>query len=170
MKSSEKLTLTENTQVNHNEYLYYIDFEEIYQYYNKDNPDEKRSGIELTDSEKESYIFDQTSSQTKFNEKIEQLQTEFIKKYKSFEKADEYRGRKKQHIILTSNLFEIAIEHNNWSFAVELLRKKTKNNLQDNLFIVFKNGLKSVLESTFKTVYIRTGSWSVEPLKIPNEL
>lgn len=61
-------------------------------------------------------------------------------------------------------MFEIAIENNDWSFAVELLRKPVKNNLQDTLFETFKTGLEHTLKGFFQTIYIRTGSWSVEPL------
>lgn len=164
MPKQKTLTLQENIQINHNEQLYYIDFEEVYQYHHKNNKTQKKCGTDLTADEKDDYIFDLNASQEAFNQFVNTFRSVFTQNYKSFQSVDEYRGRNKQHIILANNMFEIAIENNDWSFAVELLRKPVKNNLQDTLFETFKTGLEHTLKGFFQTIYIRTGSWSVEPL------
>ena len=84
-----------------------------------------------------------------------------MKRYKSYRKADRYTKRD-QRIVLENDMFLVAIEDNEWGFAVELISRKKYRypQFQKQLFSHFFKGLKETLLSLTETIYIRSGSWS----------
>lgn len=151
-----------NVSVPFNAGLYYVDYNEIYRFHKK-NSDVLLKQNEIPEDDASSYEFDQEASQKYFNDFIMSFQTSFCSHFSSMHPVDRYD--KKKHIIAENKLFQIILEDNNWSVAVELLPvKKSNEGLQNQMFNSFLTGMKNALFEQFDTIYVRDASWSQIPI------
>ena len=156
-----------NCNVQPNETLFYVAWDDIALYENKTNKTDIRLRQEIPQGEEDNYAYSQISSQDNF----ENFKTWFLarmqKQFKSMHPCDYWLGRSK-HVILENKLFMIALEDNDWSLAIELLRigRKQPNlkGLQNQMFQNFVNGLRNNLLTYFPVIYIRTGNYLAQPV------
>lgn len=142
--------------------LFYIDYKDIF-HYNKPNESDFLKEKEINPADLENYEFNQTISQAYYDKCLDKISTYLADKFDSISKVDE--REKKKHIIAKNHLFEIAIEDNNWSVAIQLLPiKKANKGLQKQMYYAFLHGLRNALFEEFDTLYVRNGSWSQIPI------
>lgn len=155
-----------NVAVNYNEGLFYVDFKNIYMYHQNDNPATVILEKDLPEDTQDEYSFDAAMSQANF----ESFKTKFTKdittKFPSIQPTDEWLDKSKtRHVIMSNKLFNIVIEDNNWSLAVELtMVPKGNQGLQSQMFPSVLKGIRESLLSQFDTIYARNGSWSTLPI------
>lgn len=142
------------------EKVYYVDNDLLQLYYEKANPEHIVFGKELTIENSSQYEYDQDESQQFFDDTINNIKTQLMKKFKSLKETNHWNGRRK-HVILESDSFEIALEDNEWSIAFELLMKPDGNaGLKKNNAKSFGKGLRDILLDNFEKIYIRTSAWT----------
>ena len=147
--------------------LFYIDYKDIF-IYNKPNDSELLKEKDIMPDEFNNYEFNQDASQAYYNNCIDKLADSMSKKFTSISKID--KTDKKKHIIAGNQLFEIALEDNQWSIAVQLLPvKKANKGLQKQMYYAFLHGLRESLFEQFNTLYVRNGSWSQMPVTINDD-
>jgi hypothetical protein len=103
-------------------------------------------------------------SQQNYDVWLEKFRDAMQKRYKSYHKIDKYLKRD-QRIVLENNMFQVIIEDNEWSFAVELISVPhcPYPAFQKHLFPQFFKGMREILFTITETIYIRNGSWIAEP-------
>ena len=162
------MKLSRNVSVNYNEGLFYVDFKNIYMYHKKDNPSQIVLEKDLPDNAQEQtkYKFDAPMSQANF----EAFKTKFVDQittqFPSMQPTDEWLNKSKtRHVIMTNKLFNVVIENNNWSLAIELtMAPKGNTGLQAQMFPSFIKGIRTALLNQFDTIYVRNGSWDAIPI------
>lgn len=157
-----------NVSVSYNEGLFYVDYDNIYMYQHKQNPNCMITGIELKDKNPEEYTFSEELMQLRYETFRKKLAESLCNKFPSMQKAgpDDFQDKRQTKRIITQNeLFHVIIEDNTWSLAVELKHKpKGNTGLQTQMFPSFLEGLRQALFEQFDTLYVRTSSWSAEPI------
>lgn len=153
-------TKQHNITVGTDDVLYYIDYNKMDVYVNKNNTSDIKFGDNpnITDD----YEFNEDMTQAHFDKFKEQFSEEMQKRYKSLKPVN--KVVKGARHLLASDMFIIAIEDNGWSFGVELLNNpKCKNkNLSKHLFPSFAKGMRDILIDLAGEIHVRTGSWSTE--------
>lgn len=161
------VTISTNVSVNSNESVFYVDFNNIHRYTSKINPEEHITGYtykHLNDAEKDGYNFDLTLSQEIYNTFRKDLVDMLCKHYKSMSASDRWLGRYR-HIIAESDLIYVAIEDNDWSLAVEILRPRTHSKKrQDQIMSGATRIIRDWLINRYNEVNIRTGNYSSEAI------
>ena len=109
------------------------------------------AGIEYDyDGTNSEWAFDQFSTSDNWNEMINIMQEYFISLFKSFTKSNKWRGTtaysstRNCHVVLESELFDIAIADNEWSVAWLLLER---DDIDDNKRPLMKRHYKTYLEA-----------------------
>ena len=149
-----------NVNTTAGECVFYVDNDLLQIYYNKSNPEETVFGKELTTSTMGQYEYDQDESQKFFEEQLNTIKSQLMKKFKSLKEADYWSGRSK-HIVLENNMYGIALEDNEWSVAFELIMKIDGNpGLKKHNAKSFGKGLRDILIKNFGTIHIRTSAWT----------
>lgn len=149
-----------NVKTQNGESIYYIDNDDLQIYFEKDNPEHIVFGKEIPYEDQDKYEYDQESSQIHFDDTIDNLKNQIMKRYKSLTPCDKWIGRHK-HAILENKCFYVALEDNEWSIAVELLIKDDANtNLQRKNAINFGKGIRDILLKNFDVIHIRTSAWT----------
>lgn len=150
-----------NITVDTNDVLYYVDYDIMNVYVNKNNPLDVKVGKDPDAlAQPDIYEFDEALTQKRFDNFKQKFIQEMTKRYQSLKPVD--KTVKGLHHIMQSDMFIIAFEDNNWSCGVELLlNKKCKNpNLRIKLQPSFAKGMRDILIKLVGEVHIRTGSWS----------
>lgn len=150
-----------NITVNVGDVLYYVDYDLMNVYVNKNNQSDIKVGkdpVALQDPD--TYVFDESLTQTRFDNFKTKFLDEMQKRYKSLKPVN--KTVKGVHYLLQSDMFIVAFEDNNWSVGVELLlNPKCKNeNLRKSLFPAFAKGMRNILLDIVGEIHTRTGSWS----------
>lgn len=157
-----------NISVNYNEGLFYVDYKNIHMYQEKTNPNHIISGIELDKTNPDNYEFSEELMQLCYEWFRTKLTQSLCNRFPSMIAAgpDEFKDKRQTKRILAYNeLFEIIVEDNDWSLAVELKQiAKGNKGLQTQMFPSFLEGLRQSLFEQFDTLYVRTGSWSTEKI------
>lgn len=150
-----------NITVDAENVLYYVDYDIMNVYVNKNNASDIKVGNDPDATQHpEIYEFDEALTQTRFDNFKKKFIEQMTKRYKSLQPVD--KMVKGVHYIMESDMFIVAFEDNNWSVGVELLlNKKCKNpNLRIKLQPSFAKGMRDILIKLTGEVHIRTGSWS----------
>lgn len=146
--------------------LFYVHYDSMNLYIDKNKPEDGyKMKKEIPSYGFSRYTWDKKASQQKYDTWLNVFKSRMCKKFKSLKPVDQYAHRS-QRIILQNKLFIIAIEDNEWSFAVELMENEDSKcvGLQRRHFGSFYKGLKSILMDTVDQIYIRTGSWTAQPV------
>lgn len=157
---------TFNVSVNPDkEALFYVDYSCMDVYVNVNNSnDVKTNNDPVIAQNPDTYQFDETLTQARFDS----FKKQFIKKMQDkFTSLKSYDATVKgKHQLLINDEFIIAFEDNDWSVAVELLENpKSKNpDLRTNLFPNFKKGMRDILLDLVDEIHVRTGSWSTQTM------
>lgn len=153
-----------NVRTEIGESLYYISNDYLHMYVEKANPEHIEYNKDIPYDKQDEYEFDQESTQINFDETIQSLADQFMKRFKSMTPCDIWVSRHK-HAILENKCFYIALEDNEWSIAVELLIKEDANiNLQRKNAANFGKGIRDILLKNFDTIHIRTSAWTSSEL------
>ncbi len=145
------------------EALFYVDYSCMDVYVNvNDANDVKTNNDPAIAQNPDTYQFDDTLTQARFDSFKKQFVKKMQDKFKSLKPHD--LTLKGKHQLLMNDMFIIAFEDNDWSVAVELLENpKSKNpNLRPNLFPNFKKGMRDILLDLVDEIHVRTGSWSTQ--------
>lgn len=153
-----------NVNVSLNDGLYYVHYDAINLYKSKKNPDDVRQRKDIPSYQASQFVLDLDLSQAKYNLWLQTFRNAMQKRYKSYRLVDRYEHRG-QRVVLENDMFKVAIEDNDWSFAVELISRPKYRyvDFQKHLFNHFFKGMREILLSTVDTIYIRSGSWTAEP-------
>lgn len=111
----------------------------------------------------ENLDFDNWSSQNSYDEFIDQLKNDFSKKFKSFQKTERFErkcGIDGSNIILENNLYKVAVEDNEWSYAVKLIQKESFEGLQKKHFETYLLGLRNTLFEQFSELGTYKCAWT----------
>lgn len=150
--------------------LYFVDREYLDMYSHKQDTnnilylhDIYHSNVSLSD-----FDYDEFSSQSNFEYFIETFKTDFMSRFKSFtNNENNYFGT-----ILESELFEVVIRDNEWSYAVCLIQKEetyydnyNKANLQKKHYQTYLNGIKECLFNQFEEIGKYNGPWTHSTIK-----
>ena len=150
-----------NITVNVGDVLYYVDYDLMNVYVNKNDSSDIKIGKDpVALQNPDTYVFDESLTQTRFDNFKTKFLDEMQKRYKSLKPVN--KTVKGVHYLLQSDMFIVAFEDNNWSVGVELLlNPKCKNeNLRKNLFPTFAKGMRDILLDIVGEIHTRTGSWS----------
>lgn len=150
-----------NVAADYKDDLLYVPYDYL-SIYTKNNQKIIKHGNEIASEEIEDYEYNKKLSQLEFDEFKERFCTDMQKKFKSLQPVDRWKGRY-QHIILENSLFEIALQDNQWSIAVELLNRDDypySKNFQTSKFPAFFKGMRDILFTYFDKLYIRTGAYT----------
>lgn len=153
-----------NVNVSGRDGLYYVHYDSINQYHHKNNTDDVRPKHLIPAAELDNYELDLPLSQAGYDLWLNDFRKAMRNRYPSFEIADHYEKAGKR-LILQSKMFQVIIEDNVWSFAVELIsRPKCRyKEFQKHLFPSFFKGMREILLTMTDTLYVRSGSWTAEP-------
>lgn len=150
--------LKTNLNVDNLSGLFYIDYKDIF-IYNKPNDSNFIKQKDINPDELNNYEFNQDASQAHYNNCIDKISDYMANNFDSMLKTD--LREKKKHIIAVNQLFQVTLEDNDWSIAVQLLPvKKANKGLQKQMYYAFLHGLRNALFEQFDTLYVRNGSWS----------
>lgn len=150
--------LKTNLNVDNLSGLFYIDYKDIF-IYNKPNDSNFIKQKDINPDELNNYEFNQDASQAHYNNCIDKISDYMANNFDSMLKTD--LREKKKHIIAANQLFQVTLEDNDWSVAVQLLPiKKANKGLQKQMYYAFLHGLRNALFEQFDTLYVRNGSWS----------
>lgn len=147
------------------EAVFYVDYSKMDVYVNvNDSNDVKTNNDPAIAQNPDTYRFDDTLTQARFDSFKKQFIKKMQDKFKSL-KPQDVTAKGKRHLLM-NDMFIIAFEDNDWSVAVELLENpKSKNpNLRPNLFPNFKKGMRDILLDLVDEIHVRTGSWSTQKM------
>lgn len=153
-----------NINVSLNDGLYYISYNSVNVYKSKQNPQDLKTIDQIAPQDRAQFDLDLPLSQANYDAWLESFRKAMRKRYPSYRIIDKYLKRD-QRIVLENNMFQVIIEDNEWSFAVELISipKCPYQAFQKHLFPQFFKGMREILFTITETIYIRNGSWSAEP-------
>lgn len=153
-----------NVNVSLNDGLYYIHYNSINVYKSKQNPNDLRTIDQIPPQQKSTFHLDLKLSQANYDQWLKKFRELMTKRFPSLQIIDQYLKRD-QRIILQNSLFQIIIEDNEWSFAVELISRTDcpYKAFQKHLFTQFFKGMRDNLLTITETIYVRSGSWLAEP-------
>ena len=163
-----KNAIPKNVTVNYDEGLFYVDYKDIYMYHEIANPDHFLPESQIPAGEEDKYEFDEEKTQIHYDSFKARLSAYLCQHLPSLKVPPEDMARNRTYtkrILAENNLFQIALEDNNWSVAVKLLRQKDGNTgLQTQMYNSFLNRVRLGLFQQFKTLYVRDGAWSASKL------
>lgn len=158
-----------NINVSSSDALYFVHYDTVELYKNKHNPLDIRPKADIPAGKEADYKFDAETSQKKYDEYIDTFCRLMRRRLPSL-KPVQNTERSRRKILLQNSMFSIAVEDNNWSFAVELLSRPEcpYKSLQKHHFASFVKGMQDCLFILFNEIYVRTGSWTADPITKAN--
>ena len=150
--------------------LWYIDRDLIDVYYNEET-DEYKVARDIDLSEFPSYKYSYTESDFNFDDMLDVIKERMIAKFTSFEPVDRWVSdggtRCDRHAFLENELFFIAVEDNQWSYAIELIQKGPENlaGLQKRFYQTYLDAIKNILLDYYGEVSYRCGAWMSGTIK-----
>lgn len=159
-----------NVSVNYNEGLFYVDYKDISMFHEIANPANVISENKIPQGQENLYEYDATMTQTRYEAVRNKLAKSLTAHFPSLKQPtkDTYldKGMKKR-VIAANKLFNVVIEDNIWSLAVELTCiPKGDSGLQTQMFPNFLKGLRAALFEQFDVIYVRNGSWGATPITV----
>lgn len=144
--------------------LWYIDRDLIDVYYNEET-DEYKLARDMNLDEYPSCKYSYTESEFNFDDMLEVIKERMMAKFQSFKPVDRWVSdggtRCDRHAFLESELFFIAVEDNEWSYAIELIQKGPENlaGLQKRFYQTYLNAIRDILLDYYGEVSYRRGAW-----------
>mgnify|MGYP001028681668 CR=1 FL=1 len=158
--------------------LYYIDNDHFH-VYRRDKPDSddefqtrlmgNLSHEELTSGE---WLYDEWGTEEEKDDILECFIESFTMMFPSFTRPAQERwltqpgfGGRSRLLLLESKLFQIVLEDNEWSLAVELLQKEEPydnhlSGLQERHYLKYLDGIKRCLLELIPSIGTYTGAWT----------
>lgn len=141
--------------------LYYVDRGYLDYYIPIDG--EAYEGLFLEEMEQNdfaNYEYDEYISRSYYEDFVNEFMYLFTKRFNSFNKTNNDYG-----VILESELFQIEIEDNQWSYAVKLIQKECWYDnhlvgLQKKHYESYLNGMKNILLDIFPSIGAYSGAWT----------
>jgi hypothetical protein len=138
--------------------LYYVDRDYL-DYYVPIDGEADEGGFYGDIENIDNYEWDYFISQSYYEDFIYEFVDAFTKRFKSFTKTGKEYGT-----IMESNLFEIEIEDNQWSYAVKLIQKECwydnhLEGLQKKHHENYLKGMKEILLDLFPSIGTYAGAW-----------
>lgn len=142
-----------------NEGLYYVDnkYFDVVEAVNENGEAEAMLRDEA-EERKLNYRPDEVLSTYEYEDFLDELKTKIKERFSSFSDVDNWE--RDRHIILENKLFKIAIEDNQWSYAVELLENSEPSGLHTRNFNTYFNYLKEVLLLIFPEIGTYSSAWT----------
>ena len=144
--------------------LWYIDRELTDVYWNRDTEEyQLMRDIGYNDFFKCEYS--ETESEYNFNDMLDIIRERMMLKYKSFVVTDRWisdgGSRCDRRAFLENELFFIAVEDNEWSYAIELIQKgpESLSGLQKRNYQTYLNALRDIIIDVYGEVSYRRGPW-----------
>ena len=150
--------------------LWYIDRDLIDVYYNADT-DESRVVRDIDLAEFPSFTYSPWESEYNYDDMIEVITERMVAKFPSFTPVDRWVSdggtRCDRHAFLENELFFIAVEDNEWSYAIELIQKGPENlsGLQKRFHQTYLDGIRDVILDYYGEVSFRRGAWMSGTIK-----
>ena len=150
--------------------LWYIDRDLIDVYYNAET-DESRLARDIDLDEFPSFRYSDIESQFNFDDMIGVIKERMVAKFKSFHPVDRWvsdgGSRCDRHAFLESELFFIAVEDNEWSYAIELIQKGPEYlaGFQKRFYQIYLNAIRDILLDYYGEVSYRNGAWMSGTIK-----
>lgn len=152
-----------NINVSMRDGLFYIPYNYIHVYRLKTDKSKYLLERDITPDEADQYVFDKKRSQSRYDLWINSIVYQLTKRFKTYSRVDKYPAPNKR-ILLENSMFQIVIEDNKWSFAVELINRPGYKYpaLQTKLFKNFFKGLREILLNNTDVIYTRNGTYSAQ--------
>ena len=144
--------------------LWYIDRDLIDVYYNEEE-DEYSLARDLGYDGLLKCQYSQSESEYNFEDMLEVIKDRMMAKFKSFRPVDRWVSdggmRCDRHAFLESELFFIAVEDNEWSYAIELIQKGPEYlaGLQKRFYQTYLDAIRDILLDYYGEVSYRRGAW-----------
>ena len=148
--------------------LFYIDYDYTAVYKNMEmpegEPDRKLRFAFGSDSPEESgWEYDAGESVDEEDYDMRLFSKDFVNAHPEFSETNVWVSRSRRAILETP-LFYIAVEDNDWSFAVELLQKDVASEMDEHsqkvLHPVYLNSMKTILLSLYPSIGTYAGAWT----------
>lgn len=150
-----------NITVDVNDVLYYVDYDLMNVYVNKNNSSDIKIGKDpIALANPDIYVLDEILTQTRYD----RFKEKFLKEMKS--KFADVKSVKKTtkgvHHLLQNDIFIVAFEDNNWSIGIELLCNPKYDDKESQPSLVADAGkiMRDVLLDIVEEIHVRTGSWT----------
>lgn len=152
-------TIKHNVEVKPNEAAFYVPYENFYMW-SRIGHKELVPTAQLP-VDRSGYKMEHDPSQLNFDVFKHKVVMDLKTKFPSLHETDEYLNtRKTQHKIAENKLFDIVLEDNDWSVAVELRRKENANEgMQNQTYADFVKGIQTILLDHIERIYTRAGNW-----------
>ena len=150
--------------------LWYIDRDLIDVYYNGET-DESRVARDIELDEFTSFKYSDIESEYNFNDMLDVVRDRMMVKFPSFNVTDRWvsdgGSRCDRRAFLENDLFFIAVEDNQWSYAIELIQKGPENlaGLQKRFYQTYLNAIRDILLDYYGEVSYRRGAWTSGNIK-----
>ena len=150
--------------------LWYIYRDLIDVYYNEEN-DEYKVMRDIEYNEFAGYQYSYSESEYNYDDMLEVIKDRMMAKFKSFSPVDRWVSdggtRCDRHAFLESELFFIAVEDNQWSYAIELIQKGPEylSGLQKRFYQTYLDAIRDILLDYYGEVSFRRGAWMSGTIK-----
>lgn len=144
--------------------LWYIDRDLIDVYWNRNTEEYQLMG-EIGYNEFMNCEYSEEESEYNFNDMLEIIRDRMMLKYNSFVATDRWisdgGSRCDRRAFAENELFFIAVEDNEWSYAIELIQKGPESlaGLQKRLYETYLNSLRDIILDVYGEVSYRNGPW-----------
>lgn len=158
--------------------LYYIDTDDFEVFRRNDPHAEEletrlKRDLNYSDLTSDEWIYDEEGTENEREDIIESFIDTFTELYPSFKRCEKdvwlrsgAYGNYERKAILESGLFYIALQDNDWSFAIELLQKEEPmglnwmENLQSRLYELYLVAMKTCLLLRLPGIGTYGGAWT----------
>ena len=109
--------------------------------------------------------YSQSESEYNYDDMLEIIRNRMMLKYKSFVEADRWvsdgGSRCDRKAFLENELFFIAVEDNEWSYAIELIQKGPESlaGLQKRFYQTYLDSIRDIILDVYGEVSYRNGPW-----------
>ena len=110
--------------------------------------------------------YSEIESEYNFNDMIDIIRDRMMLKYKSFVATDRWisdgGSRCDRRAFAENELFFIAVEDNEWSYAIELIQKgpESLSGLQKRFYQTYLDSLRDIILDVYGEVSYRAGAWT----------
>ena len=145
--------------------LWYIDRDFIDVYWSRDTEDYKLMR-DIGYDEFMNCEYSQVESEYNYNDMIDIIRDRMMLKYNSFVATDRWvsdgGSRCDRRAFAENELFFIAVEDNQWSYAIELIQKgpESLSGLQKRFYQTYLNSLRDIILDVYGEVSYRTSAWT----------
>lgn len=162
-KEQKPVRINGNISVDNNQTMYLVSYADLYKFINSETGEIKLQR-EIPADEIDKYEYDEDLSQMNYNQFKDNLAEKLIQKFPSLT-TDTTFDAKNTRTLVQNKLFAVLLRDNEWSLAVQISSIPDGNKgLQTQMLPSFTNGLREILLNQFDEIYVRTGSFTTQPI------